>query len=96
MNKNIIISVKGKQISGNEEPNIFELITEGKYYKDEEGYCVTYDESEVTGMEGTTTTIKVADGIVTLMRIGSINSQFVFQKAENIFHIMIHLMELLL
>ncbi|HHY23913.1 MAG TPA: DUF1934 domain-containing protein, partial [Clostridiaceae bacterium] len=37
MNKNVIISVKGKQVSGDEEPNILELITEGKYYKDEEG-----------------------------------------------------------
>jgi uncharacterized beta-barrel protein YwiB (DUF1934 family) len=82
MNKNVIISVKGKQVSGDEEPNILELITEGKYYKDEEGYYVTYNESEVTGMDGTTTTIKVSDGIVTLMRVGSVNSQFVFQEGR--------------
>ncbi len=82
MNKDVIISVKGKQISGDEEPNTLELITEGKYYKDEEGYYVTYNESEVTGMDGTTTTIKVSDGIVTLMRVGSVNSQFVFQKGR--------------
>ncbi|HOJ12039.1 MAG TPA: DUF1934 domain-containing protein, partial [Clostridiales bacterium] len=43
---------------------------------------VTYNESEVTGMDGTTTTIKVCDGIVTLMRVGSVNSQFVFQKGR--------------
>lgn len=82
MNKDVIISVKGKQSTRNEIPNTLELITEGKYYKDEEGYHVTYDESEVTGMDGTTTTIKVSDGVVTLMRVGSVNSQFVFQKGR--------------
>ncbi|NSW91654.1 MAG: DUF1934 domain-containing protein [Firmicutes bacterium] len=80
MDKNVIISVRGKQSSGDEVSNTLELITEGKYYKKDDAYYITYNESEVTGMEGTTTTIKVADGIVTLMREGSVNSQFVFQK----------------
>jgi uncharacterized beta-barrel protein YwiB (DUF1934 family) len=34
-------------------------------------------------MEGTTTTIKITnDGKVTLMRFGSVNSQFVFEKGQ--------------
>lgn len=81
MIKNVIISIKGSQITEDDEQNI-EFITEGKFYKKGEHYYITYKESEVTGMEGTTTTLKVADGVVTLMRFGAVNSQFVFQKQQ--------------
>jgi len=81
MGKNVIISVKGTQTANNDE-NILEFVTEGKYYKEDEAYYVTYDESEVTGMNGTKTTLKVMDGVVTLTRVGSVNSQFVFQQGQ--------------
>jgi len=76
--KNVIISVKGS----NDDIDVLELVTEGKYYKKGKTYYITYKESEVTGMDGTTTTLKVADGIVTLMRFGSVNSQFIFQQGQ--------------
>ncbi len=58
------------------------LVTEGKYYKKDNAYYITYKESEVTGMEGTTTTVKVSDGRITLMRFGSVNSQFIFEQGQ--------------
>jgi uncharacterized beta-barrel protein YwiB (DUF1934 family) len=83
MNKNVIISVKGTQTADNSDPNKLELVTEGKYYKKGNTYYVTYKESNLTGMDGTTTTLKITDdGTVTLMRFGSVNSQFVFQKGQ--------------
>ncbi|TYQ15312.1 UNVERIFIED_CONTAM: uncharacterized beta-barrel protein YwiB (DUF1934 family) [Acetivibrio alkalicellulosi] len=83
MNKNVIISVKGIQTSGNKDSNTLELVTEGKYYKKGNAYFVTYKESQVTGMEGTTTTLKISDdGIVTLMRFGSVNTQFIFEQGQ--------------
>jgi uncharacterized beta-barrel protein YwiB (DUF1934 family) len=82
MDKNVIISVKGTQSFNDQVENILELVTEGKYYKRDRAYFVTYDESEVTGMSGTTTTLQVLDGIVTLIRVGSVNSQFVFQQGQ--------------
>lgn len=82
MKKDVIISVKGSQISEDSDENVMELITEGKYYKKGNTYFITYKESEVTGMKGTTTTLKVADNMVTLMRFGSVNSQFVFQRGQ--------------
>jgi uncharacterized beta-barrel protein YwiB (DUF1934 family) len=82
VDKNVIISVKGMQAAEDQETNVMELVTEGKYYKEDNAYYVTYKESEVTGMDGTTTTLKVADGIVTLMRSGSVNSHFVFQRGQ--------------
>lgn len=82
MNKSVIISVKGTQTAVNKDTNILELVTEGKYYKKGNTYYITYRESEVTGMEGTTTTLKVTEGVVTLMRFGSVNSQLVFERGQ--------------
>lgn len=83
MNKNVIISVKGTQTAENKDANKLELVTEGKYYKKDSTYYVSYKESNLTGMEGTTTTLKIStDGKVTLMRFGSVNSQFVFEKGQ--------------
>ena len=81
MNKNVIISVKGNQHYSTTEDSI-ELVTEGKYYKKGNNYFVTYKETEITGMEGTTTTLKIGDGKVTLMRFGENNSQLVFEEGE--------------
>jgi len=80
MDKDVIISVKGAQNDGGGSGETLELITEGKYYKEGDAYCVTYNESEVTGMEGTTTTLRIDGETVTLIRVGSVNSQFVFRK----------------
>lgn len=82
MNKNVIISVKGSQKLPDQDISRLELITEGKYYRKGNAYYITYKESEVTGMEGTTTTLKVVDGIVTLMRFGAVNSQLIFEEGR--------------
>lgn len=82
MHKDVIISVKGSQVSPDNEASTLELVTEGRYYRKGDTYYVSYKESEVTGMEGTTTTLKVSNGIVTLMRFGTINSQFIFQEGQ--------------
>lgn len=82
MDKNVIISVKGTQASNDQGVSILELVTEGKYYREDKAYYVTYNESEVTGMDGTITTLKVLDGVVTLIRAGSVNSQLVFQQGQ--------------
>lgn len=82
MSKNVIINVKGILTDIDNDDNTLELITEGKYYQKGSNYYITYKESEVTGMLGTTTTLKVGEGVVTLMRFGKVNSQFVFQKGQ--------------
>ncbi len=81
MNKNVLISVKGNQQYSDDSDSI-ELITEGKYYKKGDNYFITYKETEITGMEGTTTTLKVGKDKVTLMRFGENNSQLIFEKGQ--------------
>lgn len=82
MNKKVIISVRGSSNYIDEERGRLELVTEGKYYRKGDTYFITYKESEVTGMQGTTTTLKVANDVVTLMRFGAVNSQFIFQRGQ--------------
>ena len=84
MNKDVIISVKGKQYYQDIDYSMdsIELVTEGKYYKKGNHYYVTYKETEMTGMEGTTTTLKIEDGKVTLMRFGPKSSQLIFEEGE--------------
>ena len=82
MNKDVIISVVGTQSMDDNDMSTMELVTEGKFYKKDNAYYVTYKESEVTGMAGTTTTLKIADDIVTLLRFGTVNTQFVFEQGQ--------------
>lgn len=81
MKKKVIISIQGVQKTDN-EPDVVEFVTDGRLYDKEGSYYISYKESEITGMEGTTTTLKVDDGRVTLMRHGTIHSHLVFEKGQ--------------
>ena len=69
--KNVLIVLKGVQRS-NGERDVVELSTLGKYYKLENGVdYLTYEESETTGYEGCTTTLKLeGNRRVTITRRG--------------------------
>lgn len=81
--KNVILFVRGEQLFDQEEPEVMELMTEGAMTLAEDGeITLTYQESELTGMEGTTTSFSIRDDTVTLTRTGLINSQMVFQRGR--------------
>ena len=82
MDKNVIVSLVGLQINEGMEPDVMELITEGIYKKKGNSHYISYQESESTGMEGTTTTIKATGDVLTLIRYGAVNSQFIFQRGK--------------
>ena len=83
MDKSVIISIKGRQSYENVEDETIELVTEGLLAKEGEGaYTLSYQESELTGLEGTLTTIQVEGEQVTLMRVGEFNAQMVFQEGR--------------
>ena len=81
MEKTVVISIKGIQKYEDAPQDTIELVTEGTLKKDSAGYELTYQESELTGLEGTQTTIRVEeDGeLATMMRTGQVNAQMVFQ-----------------
>ena len=83
MRDNVIISIKGKQLYAESSPEEMELVTSGVLKRDGlGGYTVSYQESELTGLEGTTTRLHISNGRVTLLREGSINSQMVFEEGR--------------
>ena len=82
MEKEVLISIKGMQKYEGTPPDVMELVTKGRLARDGEGYTLSYQESELTGLEGTLTTIQVEGEQVTLMRVGEFNSQLVFQEGR--------------
>ena len=79
MGKEVVISIKGIQKYEGALPDVVELVTEGRLAREGDSYTLSYQESELTGLEGTLTTIQVEGEQVTLMRVGEFNSQLVFQ-----------------
>ena len=82
MEKDVIISIKGIQRYDGMAPDVSELVTKGRLVREGESYTLSYQESELTGLEGTLTTIQVDGEQVTLMRVGEFNSQLVFQEGR--------------
>lgn len=80
--KNVMISIRGFQAYEGTEENTMSLLTEGKLAQTEGGYELTYEESELTGMEGTTTVFQIQGPRVTLLRTGSVCSQMVFEEGR--------------
>ena len=82
MEKDVIISIKGTQKYENADPDVIELVTEGRLEREGSSYTLSYQESELTGLEGTLTTFQIEPERVTLLRVGEYNSQMVFQEGR--------------
>ena len=82
--KDVILSLMGMQLSDGVEPELLEMVTEGKYRKRGGAYYITFRENIMGESErATTTTLKVADGgMITLMRFGAVNNHFVFERGK--------------
>lgn len=81
--KEIILFVKGEQSFDGVEPEVTELITEGLMTIGDGGEIVLeYQESELTGMEGTHTRFTVKPDEVELTRTGMVESRILFQRGR--------------
>lgn len=78
MKRKAIISVSSKQIGSGDEA--IEVVTPGNFYKKDDSYYAVYEETEVSGMEGTTTTLKIGPDKFSLIRMGSTNAKMEFDK----------------
>lgn len=81
MHDNVIISIKGRQVNEN-GPDEMELVTEGRLICNDRGVLVSYQETELTGLGGTTTLLRINGPVVTLLREGTVNSQMVFEEGQ--------------
>ena len=82
MEKQIILFVRGEQTYDGVAPEVTELATEGVMTLDGDAIGLAYEESELTGMEGTTTRFTLQGDRVVLERTGTIQSRMEFRQGE--------------
>lgn len=83
MKYNALLTIVGKQNYANQEPETISLTTEGTVESlPAGGWNISYQESEMTGLEGVTTTFEISGDTVTLNRKGPLNSCMVFQEGN--------------
>ena len=79
----VLLTIRAEQRYEDMEPDGVELMTEGTLEPVEGGgLLLSYQESALTGLEGTTTTFEVRGPQVILSRTGSVNSQMVFEEGK--------------
>ena len=76
----VMLSIQGRQAYQDQEPDLIELVTEGTMEFRDGGWDICYKESELTGLQGVTTTFRVEPGTITLSRTGGLKSQMVFRQ----------------
>ena len=78
----VLLTIRSEQHYEDMEPDSIELMTEGTLTLTGEGVTLSYQESELTGLEGTTTAFEIRGAQVILTRTGSVNSQMVFEEGR--------------
>ena len=80
MKQPVVLSIQGRQRYADQEPEIIALVTEGTMELRDGGWEISYEETELTGLEGVTTTFRVEPEKVTLRRTGKLRSEMVFEQ----------------
>ena len=81
MQENFLITIKGTMEQRGDSDTV-ELMTRGSLVHKEGAYDIVYKETEATGYEGCTTTVKVAEDArkVSMLRYGKVPSQLIIEK----------------
>ncbi len=79
----VFLSIRGRQAYMDQEPDVIELVTEGTMEFRDDGWDICYEESDLTGLSGVTTTFRVESGKITLSRTGRLNSQMIFEEGSD-------------
>ena len=83
MEENYLITIRGTMEQDGDSDTV-ELMTRGSLVHKDSAYYIVYRETEATGYDGCTTTVKVADDArrVTMTRFGRVPSQLVVEKGK--------------
>lgn len=81
MEKRAIISIISNAMVQKGDDNI-EVVSPGKFIKTEDAYKIVYEESEISGMKGTTTYLTIKDKELILEREGTTATKMVFNEKE--------------
>ena len=80
MKRNVVLSIRGRQSYAGQEPDVIELVTDGVLECRDGIWTISYEESDLTGLQGVMTTFCIDEKKITLTRTGKLNSQMVFQE----------------
>jgi uncharacterized beta-barrel protein YwiB (DUF1934 family) len=80
MKKKAIITVNSVVI--NDEEDMIGVVTPGDFYEVEDGFRVEYDETKLSGMEGTRTIIVIRKDTFELIREGTTEAKMEFRNNE--------------
>lgn len=78
MEENATIKISTLQTADDSEPNVIELCTKGRFAEKDGKFYIIYEESEMTGFEDTTTTIKIENERISMTRKGKYRSKMEF------------------
>ncbi len=83
MKRKVMLSIRGQQVYRGQEPEIIELMTEGEMEFVRDGWEIRYEESDLTGLKGVTTTFRVDPDKITLTREGPLRSCMEFRMGQS-------------
>ena len=78
----VMLNIRGVQRYQDQDPEVIELTTEGTLEKQKEVWEISYEESDLTGLAGVTTTFRVGPRGVVLKRTGNIENQMIFMEGR--------------
>lgn len=82
MERKVPLTICSSQQFQQEEPEVTKLVTEGLLWTEGETVHLSYQETELTGLEGTRTSFCVKAGKVILERQGAVESRMVFAVGQ--------------
>ena len=68
--RDVLISIRGIQQDDEGQDQIIELTTAGTLWRDGDTVCISYVETEMTGLEGVKTTFRIEEDKVVMVREG--------------------------
>lgn len=80
MRKPVVLSICGTQYYPQQDPEVIELVTDGTMEYRDGGWDICYEESDLTGLSGVTTTFRLEPGQVMLRRTGKLRSEMIFRE----------------
>ena len=79
---NVMISIKAVQALPDQDGDSMELMTSGTLEQEGDSFTLSYQETEVTGMEGTLTTFHIEKDHISLVRLGQFNTTMLFEQGR--------------
>ena len=80
--RDVLISIRGTQQDDEGQDQTMELTTAGTLWREGDTVCISYVETEMTGMDGVKTTFRIEGERVVMVREGELQSTMTFVEGD--------------